>query len=112
MPARRTYPTRFGRVNGRSGWPRRVWAGFGPERSSPKRRRLLETIEQLERPGRRLAYRQAVIGPSPADLGLDGPLRERPLADDDPQRAPEQLRVGELLPGPRVAIVVDDLGAR
>src|SRR5437763_8393621 len=94
---------------GRSGWPRRVSLGMGPERSRPNSR-LVDAIEQPEGVARRLANRQALLRPVSASLCLHGSLGQGPLAHHEAQRATEQLGVGELLPRSGVAIVVEDLG--
>src|SRR5437763_8654347 len=47
--------------------------------------------------------------PAPAKLHLDLAGAERPTSDRDPKRAPEQLGIDELLPWPRVAVVVQRL---
>src|SRR4051794_21906593 len=105
-------------VHGCSGSPSSVWRGLGPLRSSPKRRRTrprpkgsCSVIEERQRPGGGVLQRQLVLGAGGPLGGLDDALGEAASAGDDPQWATKQLRVGQLLPRPGVAVVVEDLGA-
>src|SRR5687768_9853193 len=105
-------------VHGRNGWPARVDAGAGPERSMPSSRRrplrarstggigasgseaviaLINLAEQLLHAfGGRLRPDACLLAAAPG-LRLDLALRERTLAHGHAQRATQQLGVGELL---------------
>ena len=104
-------------------------AAAGPERSSPNSRRLVirGLIGAPAASGRRAhgSSRQSsatdCAAPSSAtardsrpaaDLHLDLPGGQRPPADGQPQRAAEQLGVGELLPRSGVTLVVERLAGR
>jgi hypothetical protein len=76
---------------------------MAPGRSSP--------LEDLQGAAGSLPNGEPVLAAVDALGGLDDPLREAAPADHDPQRAAEQLRVGELLPRAGVPIVVKDLRA-
>src|SRR5690242_13383583 len=120
MRASRKKPIPFGIVHGLSGWSDRVWRGGGPERSIPNRRFfVIGLIAGRPVPSGRLVpelrdrlggtlKRHAPGLAAAADLHLDLALGEGTAADRDPQRAAEQLGIGELLPRPGVAIVVED----
>src|SRR3954462_2685375 len=108
----------LGIVHGCSGSPLRVDAGGGALRSSPKRRRTRprpkgsrSVIEERRRLRGSVLQGQLVLGAGRALGGLDDAFGEAAAAGDDPQRAAEQLGVGQLLPRSGVAIVVEDLGA-
>src|SRR3954467_9123633 len=111
----------LGIVHGCSGSPLRVWRGGGALRSSPKRRRVRprpkgfldepSVIEERKRLRGSVLQGQLVLGAGGALGGLDDAFGEAAAAGDDPQRAAEQLGVGQLLPRSGVAIVVEDLGA-
>src|SRR6185312_12538613 len=102
----RANPMALGIVHGCSGWSERVWTGLGPERSRPKRRRLVIgglTIEprRLRQPPPQLGHRLsraldrhgARLTPAP-HLHLDLARAERAAPDGEPHRAAQQLRVG------------------
>ena len=81
----------------------------------PRPKGALSAIEALEERPRlrgRLLHGQLVLGAGGALARLDHALGEAAAADDDAQRAAEQLGVGQLLPRPGVAIVVEDLERR
>src|SRR6476646_626211 len=67
----------------------------------------LHAVEELGGAARRLGHSEPVVGTAVAHLRLDDLVSQPAPAHDEPQRTPEQLRIGELLPGPRLAIVVD-----
>src|SRR3954453_1556772 len=67
-----------------------------------------EFAPQLRGGLRRPVERQRPLLAATADLRLDLARLDAALADRQTQRAPEQLRVRELLPRARVAVVVQD----
>src|SRR3954469_4653298 len=107
MSAARTKPIALGIVHGCSGAPASVSGGGGPERSRPLRRLNVREVRATARrprppPGRaprRWFERPAVAFLLPAaDLQLEVAGLERALADGGPDRAAQQLGLGELLP--------------
>src|SRR5882672_8038554 len=70
---------------------------------------LIRTLEQRQGPLDGFVYRQLVFGPARPLARLDHALGQAASADDDAQRATEQLGVGQLLAGAGVAVVVEDL---
>ena len=114
----------FGSVHGWSGAPALVAAGLGPERSRPIRRLRLSRSRTVVRSvpmllscgihqRRRLCDDVGQLDPEVlarrSDLRLDLSLGQRALADHDAQGAADQLGVGELLPRPRLTVVVEGI---
>ena len=73
--------------------------------------RSLQPLQQPGRVGGRALHRQAVALAAAALGRLDDAVLEAAAPDDEPQGAAEQLGVGELLPRPRVALVIEGLDA-
>src|SRR4029453_8775985 len=77
-----------------------------PNGSSLKRR--LRAIEQSSHTSGNFSGRYALLGPSFADEEIDLAVLERLLPDGQPDRAADQVGVGELLAGALVSVVEKD----
>src|SRR5204863_1551023 len=85
---------------GRRSGPGRPAAGTSGQACPKLRDRLDGAVE-----------RQRVLFLAAPDLGVDLPGLQPAFADREPQRAAEQLRVGELLAGAALAVVVEHVEA-
>jgi hypothetical protein len=52
------------------------------------------------------------LGKTAPGLNFKRPALKRPLAESDPQRAPEQLGILELLPRPCIPVIEKNVGAK
>src|SRR4029078_4498991 len=74
----------------------------------PSLNRRLRAIEESSHTSGNFSDRYSFLGPALADEQVDLAVVERLLADSEPNRAPDEVGVGELFAGALVAVVEED----